>query len=158
MEIRPIPGKPLYYATSDGQILSKKRNKEAYLKQVLRFNKATVVLFYDRMMKTEFVNRLVLSAFVGYPADPWLCFAHNIDGNPENNSLDNLEWLIAETTEDYNPEISHRKGVLRPDEIKSKMTEAKYHQTEDTKRKIQESRKRTYEQKRREKERTTGGV
>lgn len=157
-DIKQIPGRPNYYATRDGRILSKKREEDCYLKLVPRFNKLTVTLFYDHMMRCEFVNRLVLEAFVGFPADPWLCFANHKDGDPMNCSLDNLEWLVAETTEDYDPEKSHRKGVLRPDAVKKRMTEAKYHQSEETKRKIQESRKRYYDKKRREKEGTPATV
>lgn len=157
-DIREIPGRKNYFATRDGKILSKKRKEDAYLTQHMRFNKAVVVLYYDHMMRAEFVNRLILSAFVGFPADPWLCFAHNINGDPQDNRLENLEWLVAETTDEYDPAVSHRKGVLRPDAIKSKMTDAKLNQSDETKRKVREGRKRYFDRKRAAEKRTTDGV
>lgn len=148
-EIRPIPGRPNYYATRDGRILSKKREEDCFLKLVPRFNKLTVTLFFDHIMKCEFVNRLVLSAFEGYPTDPWLCYANHKDGDPMNCNLDNLEWLICETTEDYDPEKSHRRGVLKPSVVRDRMTEAKLHQSDETKRKVQEGRRRYFNDKKR---------
>ena len=49
--------------------------------------------------------------------------------------LDNLEWNICDTTDEYDPEVSHRRGVLKPEETKKRMTEAKYKQGQETIRK-----------------------
>jgi hypothetical protein len=78
------------------------------------------------------LNRIVLETFRGYPADPWLCVAHHLDGDRTNCRLDNLEWVVCETTAEYDPQKSHRRGVLKPDFTKDRMTEAKLHQSRET--------------------------
>jgi hypothetical protein len=81
------------------------------------------------------LNRLVLETFVGYPAEPWLCVVRHKDGDRMNCELDNLEWYICETTDEYDPSKSLRKGVLKPDFTKEKMGYSKMHQSKETIRK-----------------------
>ena len=95
-----------------------------------------VVMLWNNNKLTQFyVSRLVLEVFRGYPTDPWLCYAHHKNGNLNDCRLDNLEWNICETTDEYDPEVSHRRGVLKPEETKKRMTEAKYKQGQETIRK-----------------------
>lgn len=132
-EFRPIEGYPGYFISNLGRVKSEKRVHPIILK--LRTNRHGYVIMVCSMrgtLVTLYVSRLVLAAFRGYPADPWLCYAHHIDGDLNNCSLENLEWMVCETTEEYDPSKSHRKGVLKPDFTKDRMSQAKYLQTEDT--------------------------
>lgn len=78
------------------------------------------------------VAREVLAAFRGYPADPWLCVARHINGDLLDCRLENLEWVVCETDENYDPSVSHRRGVLKPEHTKAKMTASKYNQSPET--------------------------
>ena len=83
-----------YYVTEDGQIWSQKTNKylsqhkdkDGYLKVRL--------VSKDDKRHTYSVHRLVLENF--YPtAGMNNLQVNHIDGNKENNSLDNLEWMTC---------------------------------------------------------------
>lgn len=140
----PIKDYPGYYVSNKGNVMSKKRTETKLLAQrQSRLGYQLVVLCKNSRMASIQVNRLVLAAFEGYPADPWLCVAYHKDGNLQNCRLDNLEWMICETTDEYDPEISHRRGVLKPEPTKDRMSLAKYNQSEETIRKQMESRART---------------
>lgn len=89
-------------------------------------------LWHKGALYTLQLNRLVLESFVGYPADPWLCVAHHKDGDRDNCELDNLEWYVCETTAEYDPAVSTRRGVLKPDFTKDRMSETKCHQSPET--------------------------
>ena len=146
---KPIEGYPKYYVSNLGNVMSTKRNGSKLMsKYRSRLGYTTVILYNNKKMNTLYVARTVLAAFEGYPDDPWLCYVHHKDGNLENCRLDNLEWKICETTDEYDPAISHRRGVLKPEETKERMSNAKYRQTLDTIRKIILSRQRTMGMKR----------
>ena len=141
---KDIEGFPGYYISNLGNIMSRKRGETHILSQIRsKYGYQEIMFYQNKKMHTLYVARLVLAAFKGYPADPWLCFAHHIDGDKSNCRLDNLEWLICETTDEYDPTKSHRRGVLRPDETKTNMTNAKYNQSVETIRKIVEARQKT---------------
>ena len=141
-EYRRIKDFPDYLVSNLGNIKSTKRGGRIMSYSITRYGYKVVIVCANKKMNTLYVAREVLAAFKGYPADPWLCIARNIDGDRLNCSLDNLEWLVCETTKEYDPSKSHRRGVLKPDETKSRMTEAKYNQSEETKLKQVESRRR----------------
>ena len=141
-EYRRIKDFPDYLVSNLGNIKSTKRGGRIMSYSITRYGYKVVIVCANNKMNTLYVAREVLAAFKGYPADPWLCIARNIDGDRLNCNLDNLEWLVCETTEEYDPSKSHRRGVLKPGETKSRMTEAKYNQSEETKLKQVESRRR----------------
>lgn len=152
---RPIEGHYGYYVSDLGRIKSIKRKVEIIKKlQKSRSGIMTVLLFdkNENKIETLYVPRIVLEAFKGFPADPWLCVANHKNGNQEDCRLENLEWLVCETTDEYDPSVSHRRGVLKPEQTKSRMTEAKKKQSQETIRKIIESRTRTLEKRKQEKE------
>ena len=62
--------------------------------------------------------------------------------------LENLEWVICETTEEYDPTKSKRRGVKKPDFTREKMTEAKLKQSRETIQKAIDSRRNTVEMRR----------
>ena len=130
---KPIEGFPGYFISNEGRVLSKKRETPIFMSpQKSRLGFKTILLWRDHTIVTLYIARLVLEAFEGYPAEPWLCVAHNINGDLDDCRLRNLEWVVCETTDEYDPAVSHRKGVLKPDFTKERMTEAKKNQKKDT--------------------------
>lgn len=135
-EFKEIMGFPGYWVSNLGRIMSTKRKKPMILaKTTNNQGYPSASLWQKGELFTIQMNRLVLETFKGYPAEPWLCVAHHIDGDRMNCDLDNLEWYICETTAEYDPKKSLRKGILKPDFTKEKMTSSKYNQSEDTVRK-----------------------
>lgn len=130
---KPIKGYPGYYVSNLGRVKSEKRDETKIMaKYTTSAGYAAAALFQGKKMRIIQLNRIVLETFRGYPADPWLCVAHHLDGDRTNCRLDNLEWVVCETTADYDPQKSHRRGVLKPDFTKDRMTEAKYHQSRES--------------------------
>lgn len=68
-------------STSPGKILRPSRNGDGYL---------TVCLIKENRKSTFRVNRLVALAFI--PNPEYKLEVNHIDGNKENNCVDNLEW------------------------------------------------------------------
>ena len=91
IEMKNIPNtNERYYATSDGHIYDKKRNKlvaenkckGGWLKCHIWFNNRRITIC---------VHRLIMYAFVGIST---LTVNHK-DGNKENNSINNLEYMTV---------------------------------------------------------------
>lgn len=143
---KPIEGYPGYFVSNFGNVMSKKRNA-VKLMAICKTNAGypAVALYQNRKMTIIQINRLVLAAFEGYPADPWLCVCRHLDGDKFNCNLDNLEWEVCDTTDEYDPRKSHRKGVLKPETTKEIMTQAKYHQSRETIQKAVINRRKTME-------------
>lgn len=130
---KPIEGYLGYYVSNMGRVLSKKRIEPIILsKHKMRLGYNTVQMWNKSKLDTLYIARLVLAAFEGYPAEPWLCYAHHKNGDLDDCRLENLEWIVCETTDEYDPKVSHRRGVLKPDLTKEKMTQAKLNQSKDT--------------------------
>ena len=143
---KPIDGFPGYYVSNLGNIQSRKRVNPIYMSTSnTRLGYKVAMLWNDGNLKSIYVGRTVLSAFVPYPADPWLCYCHHKNGDLNDCRLENLEWIVCETTEDYDPSKSHRKGVLKPDLTKARMTQAKYNQSRSSIEKAVMTRTRTIE-------------
>lgn len=143
---KPIIGRPGYMVSDLGRVLSLKRREPTLLS--IRRNRtgyAEAEVFCNQKMSFINIGREVLAAFVGYPAEPWLCVAKHKNGDLMDCRLENLEWVICETDSTYDPTQSKRRGVLKPDHTKDRMTEAKYNQSEETIRKAVMSRKNTVE-------------
>ena len=90
---KDIPFNDDYYASSDGYIFSKRRNK------VLKYNitkngYAIVKLSKNGKPVAYQVHRLILSTFDPISGMENLQVNHK-DGNKLNNSLENLEWCTA---------------------------------------------------------------
>lgn len=147
-EFRPVDGYPGYYVSNLGRVKSMKR-KNPYIMSTHMSNQGykEAITFVDKKMKFLNIGRAVLVAFRGYPAEPWLCYCNYKNGNFEDCTLDNLEWIVCETNQFYDPKKSHRLGVLKPDVTKERMSEAKFHQSDDTIRQAVMSRQRTINRK-----------
>lgn len=132
---KKIEGYTGYYVSNLGRIQSRKRVTPIIMKLGKdRLGYTTALLWNKDKKKLDIthLSRIVLSTFVGYPAEPWLCYAHHINGDLSDCRLENLEWLICETTDEYDPKVSHRKGVLKPKFTKDRMTQAKFNQSRET--------------------------
>lgn len=143
---KPIEGFPGYYISNLGRVQSRKRTNPIIVStSTSRLGYKMAVLWNNNKLMTLYIGRTVLAAFEDYPADPWLCYCHHKNGDLEDCRLDNLEWIVCETTADYDPSKSHRKGVLKPKFTKDRMTEAKYNQSRSTIEKAVMTRTRTIE-------------
>lgn len=85
-----IPGYSMYGASKDGRIWSYK--KRLWLKPFSHYKAGhlCVKLWEKRKRHSEQVHRLILITFVG-PCPKGMECCH-WDGNPKNNTLENLRW------------------------------------------------------------------
>ena len=87
--VRLIKINPNYMVTSDGKVRSRKYNK--YLKPYLSGSGHQRVRLSDHgKSKNYYIHHLVLRAFVGPCPEGMEC--RHLDGNPQNNNLNNLMW------------------------------------------------------------------
>lgn len=104
-----------------------------------------VTLFLHSKAKTYNVHRLMYDAFIGYPADPNLCYVYFKDGDRNNCVLDNLECDIMETSPLYD---GCRRGRIYPEKTKQTMKERKKHVSPETIAKASARRSETFKKKR----------
>jgi hypothetical protein len=83
----PVPSAPGYFASANGEILSKRRRKPRVLTPI-EADSGHLYIFVNR--KKRWVHHLVIEAF-GHPRPEGLQCRH-LDGNPHNNRPDNLRW------------------------------------------------------------------
>lgn len=108
MEWKIIPQFPNYFASDSGLI----KNSTGHIMTPSQVSKTDfhlkVKLSINGKRTTQFVHRLILMAFD--PREDYLTLQVNhLDGNPQNNQLNNLQWC----TEKENHQ--HYKEVLIPE-------------------------------------------
>lgn len=100
---REIEGFPNYKVSSWGRVYSIRAGKilspEIHDKGYLR-----VDLYEGKKRKHAKVHRLVANAFI--PKEPGKTHINHIDGNNQNNSISNLEWVT-------NAENARKANLLR---------------------------------------------
>ena len=100
-ELKPIPGHPGYFATSNGEIIGKRGRPMK--PQTDRDGYLTVGVCIDpvdkRKQATRGVHRLVAMAFHGPPPTSQHEAAH-LDNCPTNNRPSNLAWKTRQENED----------------------------------------------------------
>ena len=100
---REIPGYDGdYFASNKGRILSLCRNEPRILKPFICSNSGSRTGYYyvEIRGQTQRVHRLVALAFLENPEDKPV--VHHIDGNPLNNTLENLAYATyAENVQEY---------------------------------------------------------
>ncbi len=91
-----IDGYHEYYMISNyGRVLSFKRGKPKFLKQIVNFKGYLVVDLYGNFKsKQKYIHRLVAKHFVENSQEKES--VNHIDLDKKNNNVDNLEWLTLE--------------------------------------------------------------
>ena len=110
----PIPSWPGYEASNKGRIRSWLSNNQSMRSMPLVLVQMTqsgrrykrVNLHKDKKMSQRGVHRLVAEAFLGESE----LQVNHIDGNPENNSLENLEYCTAK----QNIQHAFNAGLMPP--------------------------------------------
>lgn len=125
------------YSVSDtGEVRNDKTSKK--LRLINRNGYKAVHLYNNGLRVTKSVHRLVAEAFIPNPDNkPQV---NHIDGNKQNNNVNNLEWV---TVQENN---LHAYRVLNSSEARNKISLSKVgkKRSEDTKRKISETKKGKY--------------
>lgn len=109
---------PGYYITPTGDIWSgPKKRRRGYRKlKVLISNKlghVKICLYKNGQMFQRLVHRLVLETFIGGCPAGFIC--RHLDGNPKNNTLDNLCWgTYKENEADKIRHGTHPQGEKNP--------------------------------------------
>ena len=85
----PIPGCPGYYATTNGDILSKRFGR-VMQPFACASGHLKVDIYIDGTPHAKYIHRLVLRTFVG-PCPPREECLHN-NGDPGDNRIENLRW------------------------------------------------------------------
>ena len=95
--LKPIKGYSRYICSDKGDIYSKTKNKDMYL--LKQYKKPdgylAITLWNDDVLgkkkrKTFLVHRIVAETFIPNPENKPT--VNHIDGNKENNNINNLEW------------------------------------------------------------------
>lgn len=96
---KDIPGFPNYQASDEGHIRNK---KTGHIKKPVASGRGGHLMVYaggGRRANKEYVHRLVALAFHGFPEHRRI--ACHIDGNPKNNSPQNVYWgTYSDNTKD----------------------------------------------------------
>jgi hypothetical protein len=86
----PVPGYDGYYASRDGEILSKKGNPRIMSPIQKEQGHSYVFMYTEQKRAKVYVHRAVLSAVRGKEEKNLLC--RHLDDDATNNNADNLEW------------------------------------------------------------------
>jgi hypothetical protein len=92
IEWKEIPGFPSYFASSDGRIMSAKRNARTIRRLDLADNGYyRITLCFNGFTVKHPVHRLIALAWIGSPPSEKEQINH-INGNKTDNRPENLEW------------------------------------------------------------------
>ena len=109
----------LYQVSNMGKIKSLKfshGNKEKILKgNKEKFGYLVVTLYKNKGRKNFKIHRLVAETFIPNPKN--LPQVNHIDGNKQNNRIDNLEWCTAKENTNH----AHKTGLANNDNSKIKV-------------------------------------
>lgn len=136
LKIKDIQNFEDYTISVDGKIFSKRKNK--YLKQTINKNGyCKVTLQKDKNKKMFSVHRLVANAFI--PNCYNLPQVNHINGNKQDNRVENLEWVTAKENMNKAVKIGlfeNVKEIQKENAIKNNLS--KYHilANETTKKKV----------------------
>ena len=110
MKAFPIKDFPDYYITDTGDVYSRTTGRFIKMKLSLAKNGYLRVWLSDNNHNQSFklVHRLVAETFIPNPANK--CDVNHIDGNKQNNNVENLEW----TTRSENILHAYKKLGRKP--------------------------------------------
>lgn len=89
-------------------ILKNRVTKTGYYQVNIKFNG-------DNKFKNAYVHRLVAQAFLDNPDNK--PSVNHIDGNKENNSVDNLEWSTYKEQEYHKVNVLNKKNIGSPKKV-----------------------------------------
>lgn len=110
----------LYQVSNLGNIKSFWHKKEVIMKQMNNNGYSQLNLYYCGLAKKFYVHRLVAKAFIPNPENkPQV---NHIDGNKQNNNINNLEWVTNIENEKHAIKLGlkYQKGESHPS---NKLTE-----------------------------------
>lgn len=122
---KDIEDYPNYQISTFGNVKSKERIspccynsnrkiKERILKQYINKKGYLEVCLFNKTKRTKKVHQLVAKAFIPNPENK-PCINH-MDGNKQNNKVDNLEWCSYS----YNVKEAYRLGLSKPNDNQKK--------------------------------------
>lgn len=107
-DARPLPWAPAYLITRDGQVYSTKYGGARLLKPGYHpQGYVKYAIMVEGKARTTKAHRLVAAVWLPPCPSPLHCIRH-LDGNPRNNSADNLAW----GTQQENIDDKRRHGTL----------------------------------------------
>lgn len=121
--MKEIKGFKDYYITEDGKVFSKKRN--IYLSPFKKQGGYLRVSLFNGKHNHKSIHRLVAEAFISNPNN--YPEVNHIDGNKQNNNINNLEWCTPSQNQKHAFELGlqvkkygeeHHNCKLNNDEIK----------------------------------------
>ena len=125
----------LYQVSNLGNVKSFHTGKERILKfKENRDNYLQVGLYKDGKGKNYYVHRLVAEAFI--PKIEEKTHIDHIDGNRQNNNVNNLRWCSQKENNNFDLCRKHRSEALKGKHIGKKHPMYGKHHAEETKRKI----------------------
>ena len=109
---KQIDGFKDYQVSNFGNVKSSKKNRERILKPFKdKRGYSCVRLYENKERKHFFVHRLVASMFICNPDNKTQ--VNHIDGNKNNNRLDNLEWVTNDENMRHSWDIGLRKPPMK---------------------------------------------
>lgn len=104
-----------YFIDEQGNIYNSKTNR--YLQGSIKSGYRTVKLTIDNIKKDYLIHRLVIQTFMPNKNYKELQVNH-IDGNKENNSLENLEWVTPSENVQHSWKNNERQKRRKQNKIK----------------------------------------
>ena len=106
---KPISGfEGLYEVSNMGRVRSLRRNIVISARKREKDGYVTCNLSKEGSVKCKLVHRLVAETFI--PNKESKPEVNHIDGNKQNNSIKNLQWVTASENQRHSIEIGLRKG------------------------------------------------
>ncbi len=121
---KEIPGFPSYFINKRGQVWSGPKVRVnisgQFIKPYLVNNYLMVNLYKNKKLFHKYIHRLLLEVYVGLCPEGMEC--RHLDGNRQDNRLDNLCWgtrseNVMDTIQHGRNNTLYKKGIKHPNSI-----------------------------------------